>query len=68
MGCALPKARATQSSQEVGQRSFCQLLGKQEGSQMDLGIYYKEELSSVGLAVSSWGNEAKERGSLLKPA
>lgn len=32
---------------------------------MDLGIYYKEKLSSVGLAGSSWGNEAKERGSFL---
>lgn len=64
MGCALPKARATQSSQEVGQRSFCQLLGKQEGSQMDLGIYYKEELSSVGLAVSSWGNKRRKKEGL----
>lgn len=64
MGCALPKARATQSSQEVGQRSFCQLLGKQEGPQMDLGIYYKEELSSVGLAASSWGNKRRKKEGL----
>lgn len=65
MGCALPEAGAAQSSQEVGQRSFCQLLGKQAGSQMDLGIYYKEKLSSVGLAGSSWGKKRQKKEGLF---